>query len=364
QDYFCQLTCITEREQFIVPIRAIGARAILDFPDQLAFSVCPVKYSSQKTLLVRNMGNREARYRISTESPFSVDPSIGTLGIGDAMQVEVVFHPLKTGDHSGSLVVHYDTGEDIHTSLYGAAADVNVRLARSSLRVEKTYLTLSNHRSVLIHNQSEIKVHFQWKAFSTQEEEDHQKLRLQRQKEGKMDCCLRECKMDSALQERLPLLSCPFQNQQAKAQGDSMLFYEDVFTLEPLEGDILPNSSAEINVIFRPQETRVYQQTVYCDISGRETRLPLHIEGEGIGPRLHFSFEQLDIGKVFVGLEHRCQVTLFNKGVIDAVFNLVPPATALGSCFTFQPQKGIIFPDGLQAIRISFSSTILGEFTE
>ena len=67
QDYFYQLTCITEREKFIVPIRAIGARAILDFPDQLNFSVCPVKYSSQKTLLVRNVGNREARYRISTE---------------------------------------------------------------------------------------------------------------------------------------------------------------------------------------------------------------------------------------------------------------------------------------------------------
>ncbi|XP_074708607.1 hydrocephalus-inducing protein homolog [Strix uralensis] len=197
KDYFYQLTCITEREKFIVPIRAIGARAILDFPDQLNFSVCPVKYSSQKTLLVRNVGNREARYRISTESPFSVDPSIGTLGIGDAMQVTVEFHPLKTGDHSG-----------------------------------------------------------------------------------------------------------------------------------------------------------------------RETRLPLRIKGEGIGPRLRFSFEQLDIGKVFVGLEHSYEVVLFNKGAIDAVFNLVPPATALGSCFTFLPQEGIILPDGLQVIRISFSSTILGEFTE
>ncbi|XP_074708612.1 hydrocephalus-inducing protein homolog [Strix uralensis] len=347
KDYFYQLTCITEREKFIVPIRAIGARAILDFPDQLNFSVCPVKYSSQKTLLVRNVGNREARYRISTESPFSVDPSIGTLGIGDAMQVTVEFHPLKTGDHSGSLVVHYDTGEDIHTSLYGAAVDVNIGLARSSLTVEKTYLTLSNHRSVVIHNRSEITVHFQWKAFVTQEEEDYQK-----------------CKGEPALRERLSLLSRPFQNQRAKAQGDSMLFSDDVFTLEPLEGDIWPNSSAEINVIFRPREARVYQQTVYCDISGRETRLPLRIKGEGIGPRLRFSFEQLDIGKVFVGLEHSYEVVLFNKGAIDAVFNLVPPATALGSCFTFLPQEGIILPDRLQVIRISFSSTILGEFTE
>ncbi|KAM6352746.1 hydrocephalus-inducing protein homolog isoform 6-T13 [Alca torda] len=368
KDYCHQLTCITEREKFIVPIRAIGARAILDFPDQLNFSVCPVKSSTQKTLLVRNIGNREARYCISTQSPFSVDPSIGTLGIGDTMQVTVEFHPLKTGDHSRSLVVHYDTGEDIHTSLYGAAVDVNIRLDRNSLTVEKTYLTLSNHRSMVIHNRSEIIAHFQWKAFVTQEEEDQQKLRLcrrlRRQEEDQMDYFLQECSVDPTLRERLSLLSRAFQNQRAKVQGDSMLFSDDIFTIEPVEGDVWPNSSAEINVIFKPREARVYQETVYCDISGRETRLPLRLKGEGIGPRLRFSFDQLDIGKVFVGSAHSYEAILFNKGAINALFSLVPPATALGSCFTFLPEEGIILPDELQAIQISFRSTILGKFTE
>ena len=58
------------------------------------------------------------------------------------------------------------------------------------------------------------------------------------------------------------------------------------------------------------------------------------------------------------------QVVLFNKGVIDAPFKLVPPATAQGSCFSFLPQEGIVLPDGLQVIQISFSSTALGQFTE
>ncbi|NXS93719.1 HYDIN protein, partial [Jacana jacana] len=364
KDYFHQLTCITEREKFVVPIRAIGARAILDFPDQLNFSVCPVKYSTQRTLLVRNVGNREARYCISTQSPFSVEPSIGTLGIGETMQVTVEFHPLKTGDHSRSLVVHYDTGEDVHTSLYGAAVDVNIRLDRNSLTIEKTYFTLSNHRSVVIHNRSEIIAHFQWKAFVTQDEEDQQKLRLQRQEEDRTDYFLQQCTVDHTLRERLSLLSHTFQNQRAKVQGDSMLFSDDIFTIEPVEGDVWPNSSAEIDVIFKPQEARLYHQTVYCDISGRETRLPLRIKGEGIGPRLRFSFDQLDIGKVFVGSAHSYEVILFNKGAINGFFSLVPPATALGSCFTFLPKEGIILPDELQAIQISFSSTILGKFTE
>ncbi|XP_069724910.1 hydrocephalus-inducing protein homolog [Phaenicophaeus curvirostris] len=368
KDYFHQLTCITEREEFVVPIRAIGPRAILDFPDQLNFFVCPVKYRTQKTLLVHNIGSREARYCISTRSPFSADVSIGTLGIGDAVQITVEFHPLKSGNYSGSLVVHYDTGEDIHTNLYGAAVDANIGLERSSVIVEKTYLTLANHSSAVIHNRSGITAHFQWKALLTQEEEDEQKLRLchrlQRQEEDERNYYLKECMVDPTLKEHLSLHSCTYQNQRAKVQGDSMLFSDDIFTIDPVEGDVWPNSSVEINVIFKPQEARVYQQTVYCDISGRETRLPLHIKGEGIGPQLRFSFDQLDIGKVSAGSAHNYEAVLFNKGAIDAPFSLVPPATALGSCFTFIPREGMISPDGLQVIKISFSSTVLGKFTE
>lgn len=67
KDYHHQLTCITEREKFIVPIHAIGARAILDFPDEIIFEECPVKYSASKTLLVRNIGDREARFTLSID---------------------------------------------------------------------------------------------------------------------------------------------------------------------------------------------------------------------------------------------------------------------------------------------------------
>ncbi|CAM5150043.1 unnamed protein product [Eretmochelys imbricata] len=368
KDYIHQVTCITEREKFIVPIRAIGARAILDFPDQLNFSTCPVKYSTQKTLLVRNIGNREALYRISLQSPFSVEPCIGTLGVGETMQLTVEFQPLEIGDHSKDLIVHYDTGEDIHISLYGAAIDVNVRLDKNSLMIEKTYVTLANQRSVLIHNRSDIIAHFQWKVFVTQEEEERQKLRLcyqlQTQEEDGTDPFLEECNADPMLRERLSTLSRTFQNHRAMMQGDSMLFSDNIFTIEPVEGDVWPNSTAEINVIFKPREAKVYHRTIYCDISGRETRLPLRIKGEGMGPKLLFSFDQLDIGKVFVGSTHSYEAILYNKGAIDALFNLIPPSTALGACFTFDPKEGIILPGGLQAIQISFSSTILGEFTE
>ncbi|XP_068058836.1 hydrocephalus-inducing protein homolog [Anomalospiza imberbis] len=64
KDYFHHLLCTTEREEFIVPFRAIGARAIPDFPGLLDFSVCRVKCSTQKTLLV---GNQGSSYQLSTQ---------------------------------------------------------------------------------------------------------------------------------------------------------------------------------------------------------------------------------------------------------------------------------------------------------
>uniref|UniRef100_A0A8V5GGT0 HYDIN/VesB/CFA65-like Ig-like domain-containing protein n=1 Tax=Melopsittacus undulatus TaxID=13146 RepID=A0A8V5GGT0_MELUD len=333
KDYFEELIIITEREKFFVPIRAIGARASLDFPEQLNFSECPVRFSTQKTLLVRNVGKREACYSITTLSPFSVDPSIGTLGVGEAMQVTVEFHPPKTGVYTSPMIVHYDTGEDVHKSLCGTAVNADIRLDKSSLTVEKTSLTLSKQSSLVIHNQSGITAHFQWKRFVDEEEEERQKLRLQRQEEDKLVDVPKEHGVVPPLREHPSLPVCTSQSQGTEVQGDSTPFCSDIFTIVPMEGDILPNSSLEINVIFKPKEARVYQEAAYCDISGCETRLPLCISGEGVGPQVELSCDQVSVGKVFVGSSHSYGVLLLNRGVPEAPFSVVYPERALDSCY-------------------------------
>ncbi|XP_066439738.1 hydrocephalus-inducing protein homolog isoform X2 [Eleutherodactylus coqui] len=368
KDYFHELICITEREKFVVPIRAIGARAMLDFPDQLCFSVCPVKYNTQKTLLVRNIGNREARFQLLTQRPFCVEPVSGTLDVGNSMQVVLEFQPLEVGDHTQELLIHYDTDEDVGVCLYGAAADVNVRLDKSSLTIQKTFLSLANQRTFTIHNRSDIIAHFQWKEFASQQEEECKKQRfcsdLLIEEEEETDSFLDECKADPSLRERYLLLSRTFHNRRRAVESDAMLFTDTVFQIEPVEGDVWPNSSVEVTVLFRPQAAKIYQQTVYCDITGREARLPLRIRGEGLGPKLHFNFDELDIGKVFVGSTHNYEVILTNQGAIDGIFSLAPLTSALASCFTFSPSEGIILPDGHQAIQISLCCSVLGEFKE
>jgi hydrocephalus-inducing protein len=95
-DYAYDLICRSEREQFIVPIRATGARALLDFPDYVPFNEVPVRYKSSKTLLVRNIGNRDAVFEIkrpSEECPFDLSPDQGFLKAGDSLQLQLHFEP-------------------------------------------------------------------------------------------------------------------------------------------------------------------------------------------------------------------------------------------------------------------------------
>jgi len=58
---------VTEREKFVVPVKAFGSRAILDFPDLIDFPRGLVKYSNTKTLLIRNIGTRDGKFQLTTE---------------------------------------------------------------------------------------------------------------------------------------------------------------------------------------------------------------------------------------------------------------------------------------------------------
>lgn len=130
------------------------------------------------------------------------------------MQISIEFVPKKVGDHDEELTIHYDTGklqliisiqigfvantiighkyiltyyryrtlsfsagEEVYVQLYGSSIDVNVRLDRSSLMLDNTYLGLSSQRSAIIHNRSNVVVHYQWKAFASEMEENMKRER-------------------------------------------------------------------------------------------------------------------------------------------------------------------------------------------
>ncbi|KAF5907636.1 hydrocephalus-inducing protein, partial [Clarias magur] len=369
KDYVHQIIYMTERETFEVPVRAIGPRAILDFPDELHFSQCPVKCLSQKTLLICNVGNCEAKFQLSTQKPFSVEPSVGTLSVGDSMQVTVEFLPRTTGDYSQELLLHYHTGEDVYINLYGASTDINVMLDKNSLLMEKTYINMANQRTVAILNRSDSIVHFQWKSFATEMEEEQHRLRFfsdlqQGDDEEEMDHFLTECGADPTHRDRLSLLSRTFQHRCKQLHQNSLAFSDQKIIIEPEEGDIWPNCTAEISIIFKPLEAKLYQQTIYCEVTGRESRLPLHIKGEGLGPKLQLNSDVLDIGSTFVGSKHSYEVLMSNKGLIDARYRLMPPTADMSLCTFFSPPEGVVPPGACHVLEVHFSADKLGTFSE
>uniref|UniRef100_H2XZ27 Hydin adenylate kinase-like domain-containing protein n=1 Tax=Ciona intestinalis TaxID=7719 RepID=H2XZ27_CIOIN len=371
KDYHHELICMTEREKFIVPVFGIGARAILDFPDEVNFGVCPVKHNTQKVLFVRNIGNKEAKCSFLVDPPFSVSTSSGLLAVGDSMQVTVEFKAMKVGDHQKDLIIRYNTGEDVHVALYGASADSNVRLDKNSLRIDNTFIFMANQRTVTIHNRSNVLVHYKWSPFPTLEDEEMQKQKfcseLTEEENQEQDRFLEECIVDPTLRDRLAILTRTFDNRRNIVKDDPLLFNDDVFKLYPLEGDIWPNSTAEATIVFKPTAAKTYQQTIFCDITGRETRLPLKVKGCGMGPKLHLSFDVIDIGNVFASSSHTYEAILVNKGDIDAIFNLVPERESSVSRFSefrFEPVEGIVLPSGHQALEFTFRSERLGSFQQ
>ena len=109
-----------------------------------------------------------------------------------------------------------------------------------------------------------------------------------------------------------------------------------------MSGEIWPNSEIEVTIIFNPNIAADYSSQAYLDITGMERRDVLDLFGTGIGPKAMFAYDVLDIGDVFVNSKHRYELTLKNKGDIDATYQLNERETPFGPKFKFMPQRGVL----------------------
>jgi len=78
-DYRFNLVVVTEREKFIVPIVAIGKRSMIDFPDLIDFGHCPVKYVTEKPVIIRNLGEKTTKWQIRLPEGFQSQKTEGVL---------------------------------------------------------------------------------------------------------------------------------------------------------------------------------------------------------------------------------------------------------------------------------------------
>jgi hydrocephalus-inducing protein len=376
-DYYYELEFVTERERFFVPIHGIGPKPQLQLPSFVDFGDAPACYTSERTFLIRNVGNKAARVYLSTESPFQCVPSTKNLEPMDAVQVQVSFSPLALGEHEGELVVQCDDEEPQIVHLMGNVVDVDVTTDKSVILCDATYVTLATQKTFLIRNHSDILVKFSLKNNATrQEDEDKQRdelARLEEQEAREREQLQHtglglgdESEDDEDLGMGLTLAAHERKYGRLRKQimEDKQLFSHDIFAVEPLEGEIYPGGEVEFLVTFTPAIAVEYINSVYCDISGRALRTPVHLKGRGIGPRVCFSYAGLNLDDVFMNTVYEYKAELENRGEIEARFQLNPSTTQYGQFFGFEPETGVLGVGEKREINITVLSNTAGTFGE
>ena len=132
--------------------------ALLDLPDAITFPMSPVNYTSSQTILARNIGTAPTKFTMHVKGPFEVTPTDAYLESGAMLQVEVSYKSLKAEKSQSSLVVRYNTGEELEIELTGEAEEANIRLETNSIEVDSTFISLLTVREVKIYNRSDMLV--------------------------------------------------------------------------------------------------------------------------------------------------------------------------------------------------------------
>ena len=335
-DYFCDLVCYTEREKFVIPVRALGPRGYLDLPDEVTFEKAPVKAETVKTMLARNIGDAECTFTLSCTKPFRADPPTSTLGVGESMQLNISILPDRCEEIQGEIRVDYSTGESVVMYCSGRAEELAVRLDSQALLMDPTYVSLFSQKTFKIINRSEDTLAFCFKQFAGAAEEIKARMRFGAGMNESMD---EDVEYDDT-------------------------FHNDSFAISPTSGQVWPNAEVECVVTFTPSTATEMACVAFCDVAGKQNRFPLQLQGSGIGPRIVLSYNVIDIGEVFINSISEYDIELENQGEIQAFFELVPTGTLFGSKFKFEPQQGSLGIGQKESIKVSFSSDVLGEFNE
>jgi hydrocephalus-inducing protein len=182
RDYSCDLVCSTEREKFLVPIRAIGIRPRVTFPDDIDFGTIPVKSSVSKMMFVQNVGLSTAKFFLKTRDliftcraeEFIIEP-------GQSQMIEVSFMPSSSQFFERDIAVEFIKGAKYFIRATGSGTNVDVSLSTPSLALDCCYISLTSTKTLRVINHSDAPISFSWKSFANPEEDDIERQRLMKE---------------------------------------------------------------------------------------------------------------------------------------------------------------------------------------
>jgi hypothetical protein len=171
-DFSWDLIVCTEREKFVVPIRARGARGALDFPASVDFGrECACKVAHKRSFVVRNTGRRGTRFALSAAAPFAVAPRDAHLAVGESLQCTVTFTPQRAARAQGDVRVDFDSGDCTLVRATGTGVDIDVAVVPQAVTFLDTFVTKTSQRTFTLVNRTATPAPFALKRFASADEE-------------------------------------------------------------------------------------------------------------------------------------------------------------------------------------------------
>ncbi|KAK9856463.1 hypothetical protein WJX84_004587, partial [Apatococcus fuscideae] len=354
-DYKWDLVVRTERERFLVPVSGTGRRALLEMPSALDFPKTPVKQDSSRSFMITNTGTREARFVLACQAPFTASPTEALLAVGASMRCKMAFKPQTTG------------------------FEVDVEMTPGPIRVPSSFIRNQSQGSFKIINCSKVPLKFEWRNHGSEEDDRHSAAGPDGGSAGPdgltegstpaSESDFSQDAGDSEYEEHVLLSRKAVDLHERHAAERRMVahrqfFHNAAFSLQPLQGCVWPESEAEMTVIFHPSQAENLSATAWCVIEGRQERIPVQLEGRGLGPDAGFAREALDVGEAYIHTAHNYEMQILNKGSIEATFGLLPNTTPFGSKFTFEPTGGSLPVGQSMTITARLMAGTLGPFNE
>ncbi len=169
------LTVITEREKFIVPIIGIVWKVMLEFNEHLDFGEVPVKYKIEKPIILRNVGEKITKWKLKTTSNvINISKNEGILEIGKSEQIICMFCPTEDREYEEILNLNYDELESI-IKVTGRSKNDKVRLNKNVIELDPAYISKHSQSFVTIVNNTSVTIKLSWKGNPSKSEEDKAK---------------------------------------------------------------------------------------------------------------------------------------------------------------------------------------------
>ena len=209
-----------------------------------------------------------------------------------------------------------------------------IRLEPENVVFPPTYVSSISKSTIFVVNDSNKKIRFEWRRFSSEEDEK------------------------KAI-ETLDIL-----NPSDREQSQSLrLFSSPCLRIYPLTGEVWPKGKQQIFAEFQPNKPQQNCVTAYLFNIETGQRTPYTFKCEGLPASADFNIHQINLGHVCLERIYEYKVILRNTGKIPLDFQLMPKELK-NLVFTFYPSKGHLNIGESIPIQIILEVNHVGQFNE